>query len=74
MRLALQIVAALAALLAAEFWRRASQAPPRPEVMMSGSIGRAFEEWVRSSAEWNRWAARCTGVAVVLQAASGFWR
>jgi len=71
MRLALQIVATLAALLAAEFWRRASQAPPRPEVRTSGGIGHAFEEWVRSSAMWNRWAARSTAVAVALQAASG---
>ena len=74
MRLALLVLSVVVALLAAEFWRRASQAPPRPEVRTSGSIGHAFEEWVRSSARWNRWAARCTAVAVVLQAASSFWR
>jgi hypothetical protein len=74
MRLVLQIVATLAALLAAEFWRRASQQPPPPNITWDGSIGQALEEWMRSSAVWNRWAARCTAVAVALQAASGFWR
>ena len=74
MRLALQVLSVVLALLAAESWRRASQAPPPPNITIDGSIGEALEEWMASTARWNRWAARSTAVAVVLQAASGFWR
>ena len=74
MRLALQLVSVVVSLVAAWLWLRASQQPPAAEVMASGSIGRALEHWLSSSAKWNSWAARCTAVAVVLQAASGVWR
>jgi len=65
MRLALQVISAVVSFLAASLWWRASQLPPP---LFS------FEEWVRSSARANSWAALCTGMAVVLQAASGVWR
>ena len=74
MRLALQVLSVAVALLAAWLWARASRQPPPPHITIDGSIGQALEEWMHSSAERNSWAARCTAVAVVLQAASGFWR
>jgi len=65
MRLALQLVSVVVSLLAAWLWLRASRLPPPLS---------SFEKWAASSARWNSWAARCTAVAVVLQAASGVWR
>ncbi len=78
MRLGLQLVSAAVSLLAAWLWLRASQPPPPLFVPLKDrstptASGR-FELWVDSSARANSWAARCTAVAVVLQAASGFWR
>ena len=74
MRLVLQLASVVVSLVAAWLWWRASQQPPPAEVMASGSIGGALERWLSSSARANSWAARCTAVAVVLQAASGVWR
>jgi len=74
MRLALQLISVAVSLVAAWLWWRASSPPPAPRITADGSIGRALENWLKSSAQWNSWAARCTAVAVVLQAASSFWR
>jgi hypothetical protein len=74
MRLALQVLSVVVSLLAAWLWWRASSPPPPPNITWDGSIGQALEEWMRTSARANSWAARCTAVAVVLQAASAFWR
>jgi len=74
MRLVFQVLSAAVSLVAAWLWLRASSPPPPPNITMDGSIGRALESWLSSSARANSWAARCTAVAVVLQAASGFWR
>lgn len=73
MRLALQLVSVAVALLAAWLWARASEQPPPPNITWDGSIGQALEEWMRTSARANKRAALCTAVAVLLQAASGFW-
>jgi hypothetical protein len=79
MRLAFQVLSVVAALVAAWLWWRASQPPPPLYVGFKeregiGTPQEQFERWARSSARWNGWAARCTAFAVVLQAASGFWR
>ena len=72
MRLTLQLVSVVVSLVAAWLWARASRQPPPPNITWDGSIGQALEEWMRSSARANSWAARCTAVAVVLQAAAVF--
>ena len=74
MRLVLQMLSVAVSLGAAWLWLRASSPPPPPNITMDGSIGLALENWLSSSARANSWAARCTAAAVVLQAASGFWR
>jgi len=78
MRLALQLLSVAVSLLAAWLWWRASQPPPPGSFALlikeSADLDEGFQNWVRSSARANGWAARCTAVAVVLQAASGFWR
>ena len=74
MRLVLQLASVVVSLVAAWLWWRASQRPPAPEVTADGSIGRALEEWMRTSATANQLAALCTGAAVLLQALGGLWR
>ena len=78
MKLALQVVSAAVSLLAAWLWWRASQQPPPASfelrIATPAELDQGFQRWVRSSARWNSWAARCTAAAVVLQAASGVWR
>ena len=76
MRLALQVLSLVVSLVAAWLWARASQQPPPTAFEMrltaTGELDPGFQNWVRSSARANSWAARCTAVAVVLQATSGF--
>ena len=78
MRLVLQVLSVPVSLIAAWLWLRASQQPPPAFVVLDsrsgGPVSGDFQAWARSSAKWNSWAARCTAGAVVLQAASGFWR
>ena len=74
MRLAFQVLSAAVSLVAAWLWWRASQQPHPPAMTVNGVPDISVHEWMRSSAQWNSWAARCTAVAVVLQAASGVWR
>ncbi len=78
MRLALQVLSVVVSLFAAWLWWRASQPPPPLFIALqdrtTGTASGNFEEWVRSSARANGLAARCTAAAVLLQAASGFWR
>jgi len=57
MRLVLNLVSALFYLAAAWLWWRASPPPPPPAITWDGSIGRALEDWMRSSAAANRRAA-----------------
>jgi len=74
MRLALQVFSLGVSLLAAWLWLCGSR-QPRPPAMSAGEVpDLSVYEGMRSSARWNSWAARCTAVAVVLQAASGLWR
>ena len=74
MRLTLQLVSLVVSLLSAWLWWRASQQPHPPAMTVNGVPDISVHEWLRSSAQWNSWAARCTAFAVVVQAASGFWR
>ena len=76
MRLALQVLSVAVALLAAWLWWRASRQPPPTsfEVRHTGELDLGFQRWVRSSARANSWAARCTAVAVVLQATTNVRR
>jgi hypothetical protein len=78
MRLALQVLSVAVSLIAAWLWWRASQQPPPAFVVLDSRSGRPvsgdFQAWAQSSARRNSWAARCTAVAVVLQAASSAWR
>ena len=74
MRLIFNIVSALFYLAAAWLWWRASPPPPAPEITMDGSIGRALEDWMSSSAAANRRAALCTGAAVLLQGVASIVR
>ena len=78
MRLVLQVLSVVVSLVAAWLWWRASQQPPPGSFDLrtteTSDLDAGFQQWVRSSAQWNSWAARCTAAAVVLQAASGFCR
>ena len=78
MRLALQVLSVAVSLVAAWLWARASSPPPKAFVTLQdrggGLVSGDYQAWARSSAKWNSWAARCTAFAVVLQAASSFWR
>ncbi|PYP05770.1 MAG: hypothetical protein DMD25_14205 [Gemmatimonadetes bacterium] len=70
MRLTLQLLSVVMSLVSAWLWWRASRQPPPTsfEVRHTGELDQGFQGWVRSSARANSWAARCTALAVVLQA------
>ena len=76
MPLVLNVASALAALVAAWFWWRASRQPPPAsfELRFTGELDRGYQAWVRASARANKRAALAAGVAALLQGAAYFWR
>jgi len=76
MRLALNVASAIAYIISAVFWWRASHQPPPSFAALTygGELDQGFQGWVRSSARANQRAALCTGIAASLQAIASIIR
>ena len=76
MRLVLNVASAVAYIISAVFWWRASHQPPPTFAALtySGELDQGFQGWVRSSARANQRAALAAGVAALLQAVASVAR